>query len=63
MLMNMGEVGYPGLSGFIFGLLAGIVGFIAWLSGEEARLTKRYYGKPISEVTDQERANWVKKEL
>ncbi|KAK5688742.1 hypothetical protein LTS10_000720 [Elasticomyces elasticus] len=63
MLMHMGEVGYPGLTGWLFGHLAGIVGFLAWVTGEEERLTRKYYGKPIKEATDEERSRWLKKDL
>jgi hypothetical protein len=55
MLANMGAVGWPGVSGFFIGLVQRAVGWIAWLSGEEERLTVKYYGRPI---TDEERKKW-----
>jgi hypothetical protein len=63
MLMNMGEVGYPGFFGWVCGLLAPLVGFIARVLGEEERLTRKFYGKPISEATQDERSRWLKKDL
>ena len=55
MLANMGEVGYPGFMGFVMGLLARVVGFIARATGEEERLTRKYYGSPID---SEQRAKW-----
>jgi hypothetical protein len=55
MLMNMGEVGYPGLLGWSMGLLAAACGWIARVTGEEERLTVKYYGRPITEA---ERKHW-----
>ena len=52
---NMGAVGWPGISGFLIGVASKVVGWIAWLSGEEERLTVKYYGRPI---TDEERKKW-----
>ena len=63
LLMRLGEVGYPGFIGWLCGILAVAVGFIAWLTGEEERLTRRYYGKPIAEATEEERRTWLKKDL
>ena len=55
MLMNMGEVGYPGLVMWVLGVMAKVVGWIARLTGEEDRLTRKYYGQPI---TDEDKAKW-----
>ena len=55
MLMNMGAVSYPGVVGRTMGLLASIVGYIARWTGEEERLTQKYYGRPIS---DEDRRKW-----
>ena len=55
MLMNREEVGCPGFGGWLSGVLAGLLGFIARVTGEEERLTRKYYGRPI---TKEERAKW-----
>ena len=47
MLADMGQVGYPGFVGFVMGLLARAVGLIAKVTGEEEKLTRKYYGAPI----------------
>ncbi|KAK0942025.1 hypothetical protein LTR29_006443 [Friedmanniomyces endolithicus] len=59
MLMNMGEVGYPGLVSWLFGIFAMIAGLLARVTGEDERLTRKYYGKPI---TAAERSKWFKKD-
>jgi hypothetical protein len=63
LLMRMGEVGYPGLMGWVFGMVGILVGIVAWVTGEEERLTRKYYGKPISQATDEEKRKYLKKEL
>jgi len=63
MLTNMGDMGFPGVGGWLLGLTAGLVGWIAWVTGEEERLTRKYYGKPVSEATQEERNMFLKKEL
>ncbi|KAK3700911.1 hypothetical protein LTR37_015714 [Vermiconidia calcicola] len=55
MLSNMGEVAYPGFVGWATGLAAKIAGWIAKVTGEQERLTVKYYGRPI---TDGERMKW-----
>lgn len=55
MLTAMGEVGYPGIGGWLMGLLVKTVGWVARISGEEERLTVKYYGRPI---TDDDRRKW-----
>ena len=55
MLMSMGQVSYPGLFGWTIGLLASGVGLLARLTGEEERLTRKYFGRPI---TEEERVKW-----
>ena len=55
MLMDMGGVGYPGIFGWTTGAVAGFVGWIARVTGEEERLTTKYYGRPI---TEEERSKW-----
>ena len=55
MVTAMGEVGHPGFGGWVIGLLASLVGFVARMSGEEERLTVKYYGRPI---TEEEKRKW-----
>ena len=55
MLNEMGQVSYPGVSGWLMGLASKFVFMWARWSGEEERLTQKYYGRPI---TDAERAKW-----
>ncbi len=55
LLSALGEVGYPGIGGWVMSLFARMVGFIARVSGEEERLTVKYYGRPI---TEEERRKW-----
>lgn len=55
MFPALGEVGYPGVFGLVVGLLSGIVGWYARVSGEEERLTRKYYGRPITEA---EKKKW-----
>ena len=55
MLTHMGEVGYPGVKGFVMALLVRVVGWIGRVTGEEERLTIKYYGRPI---TEEERVKW-----
>ncbi|KAK5167024.1 uncharacterized protein LTR77_007753 [Saxophila tyrrhenica] len=55
MLTSMAEIGYQGFGGWVMGMVAGVVGFIARVTGEEERLTVKYYGRPI---TDEEKRKW-----
>lgn len=55
MLNDMGSVGYPGVSGWLMGLVSGLAGWVARVTGVEERLTVRYYGRPI---TEEERRKW-----
>ena len=63
MLMNMGEVSYPGFVMFFLGFAAVLVGWWARISGEEERLTRKYYGVPITDDNRGEADNYMKKEL
>lgn len=49
MLQDMGEVSYPGWNGVLSTWMAKIVGLVARWTGEEERLTRKYYGRPINE--------------
>lgn len=55
MLMDMGEVSYPGWSGWVSSSAAKVVGLVARWTGEEERLVRKYYERPISE---EERRKW-----
>ena len=55
MFPALGEVGYPGLFGVAVSLLSRLVGWYCRVSGEEERLTRRYYGRPITEA---EKKKW-----
>lgn len=55
MFPYLGEVGYPGLFGWAVAFLSTLVGWYAKLSGEEERLTRRYYGAPI---TREDKVKW-----
>lgn len=50
MLMDMGGVSYPGLFGWTFGWAARFVRMVAQATGEEERLTLKYYGRPITDA-------------
>ena len=51
----LGEVGYPGAFGWMIAVLSRVVGWYARLSGEEERLTRKYYGRPIE---DADKVKW-----
>ena len=48
MLQDMGAVSYPGWKAWFFEQVAKVVGMVARLTGEEERLTQKYYGRPIT---------------
>jgi len=53
MLASMGDMSTPGLGGWLLGLVVALAGWIGWITGEEERLTRKYYGKPVGEATDE----------
>ncbi len=55
LLPALGEVGYPGLFGVVISVLSRLVGWYCKVSGEEERLTRKYYGRPITEA---EKTKW-----
>ena len=55
MLVNMGEMSFAGIGGFVGKWVAKVIGVIARWTGEEERLVRKYYGRPI---TEEERRKW-----
>lgn len=55
MLNDMGDMGFPGFGGWLMGLVSKAARLLAWVTGEEERLIRKYYGRPI---TDEEKRKW-----
>jgi hypothetical protein len=55
MVLNMSEMGLPGIRGWIIGTMATTAGWIGRILGTEERLTVKYYGR---RVTDADRKMW-----